>query len=1430
MDKQFTITTVLLFVIITYLTQFSAFAGHPEDVDLDTSTTPNFNYDVLSTNDNSSTSFFPEEKTQNVVDAISTEDTNNPAFPGYHQSYISLGFKAPFFSTNPKSIHIWDCGCAFANAPEGLINIDAPSTNSKGELCLRKLTGHEIFHHVQYSYINFDEWPAWGEWVIEGITKAMEDKVYSDIDLGDDSIPNCSSYYARITEFLDRTDDTIWDSSYSVALFWTYLTEQIGTTAETPQLGVDFIRRFWENAEDKDPDGIGVLRDTISEFSPGTTLEDLFQDFTMANYAKDLNLTPIPDAQRFQYIDDDAPANAYPDVSVSNISIESEQSDNVERWAVKYFESDIDNGCNIAGFRSDGDFAAYGLLVTRADGSISNIFQSRGNSFAKSIINNDVNPITKLTAVVGAFDDNANFDYVFGCGDAKIDIKTPDRDKMAFVGEPDQPERFLVKLVVTGPESLGEPTVRGLSPNDFEVFIGDVTPANRGNVISGANVQGEYWLVVLAPEKTETQLGGDMDGEFNINVILGNISGFERSAIVYVTVRRDQVIVIDKSGSMNFPSGFTKLEAAKNAAKLFVDAASDADKLGIISFSGDNDDQLNDDATIVHNLKDVAGERNNAKTGITGINPENNTSIGDGLSLAQTDLQLNGDPENHEQFLILLSDGEQNEPFFWGKDPDIKPSILDSGTTVHTIALGPETDQEIMQDIAAQTGGEYYYVDVGELGAGAARITVLPPFNPLTLSVEEFPNRLANTFKLINEKILRHERLWFTEGTIFENGVSKHNIDVDEESIKEADFAFNWTRDKEQEVTIRVTRPDGSELNDGDPGVTFFKDKNHLVIQLKELQNGNWEVEINTLKGSISFAASLSAKIINGVKFDLFFGQLNTDDNITANNGLFVRGVPMPIFGLLTDTKGAVIGAEVEVSIEAPDGKIDKLMLFDDGNHNDGESRDGVYGNIYTRTTMGSQGGILEGDESAGTRGSYTVNAVATGVSNLETKFKRLVTKSFHLFEFDEKRSKETDPDEDGMPSRWEELFGLNASRNDASNDPDRDGLLNFDEFKNGTNPKDPDTDNGGESDFSEVKRGSDPLNPNDDRIPRPINVGIIEVDSHPLPVLPEPNSNLIHFPINKAYEQLQLFRNTDPDKEFELVAKIDPKEFRGIFMDKDLQNELTYFYQIVAVGFNGEQSAPSHIFSGTPKEDPIPPFSSGFTINNDDLITDFFDVILNIDTSSKAVEMRISNNASFSDAKWEPIEPTKKWRIDADPGTNLAFVFLQLRDKFLNESEIYNSGITLELAKPSETPTPTSRPTIQPSPTQVQTTTPSTIPDKSFTFECESKFKTGIRGISRLVMKLGEEESCLLKLTNVAPGVPVDVSPVLRTGARHAVEIDPLNGKTNENGELRIKIKAVKQGRAWAAWGVPENNKKAQFNMEAYNNGLSWGMFVDVQ
>ncbi len=62
-----------------------------------------------------------------------------------------------------------------------------------------------------------------------------------------------------------------------------------------------------------------------------------------------------------------------------------------------------------------------------------------------------------------------------------------------------------------------------------------------------------------------------------------------------------------------------------------------------------------------------------------------------------------------------------------------------------------------------------------------------------------------------------------------------------------------------------------------------------------------------------------------------------------------------------------------------------------------------------------------------------------------------------------------SDADEDGMDDFWEEENGLNASVNEAADDPDNDGLVNLDEFRNSTDPKLADTDGDGLVDGPEV-------------------------------------------------------------------------------------------------------------------------------------------------------------------------------------------------------------------------------------------------------------------------------------------------------------------------------------------------------------------------
>ena len=46
------------------------------------------------------------------------------------------------------------------------------------------------------------------------------------------------------------------------------------------------------------------------------------------------------------------------------------------------------------------------------------------------------------------------------------------------------------------------------------------------------------------------------------------------------------------------------------------------------------------------------------------------------------------------------------------------------------------------------------------------------------------------------------------------------------------------------------------------------------------------------------------------------------------------------------------------------------------------------------------------------------------------------------------------DSDSDGMPDKWETMFGLSLGKDDSSGDPDGDGYTNIEEFLNATDPK----------------------------------------------------------------------------------------------------------------------------------------------------------------------------------------------------------------------------------------------------------------------------------------------------------------------------------------------------------------------------------------
>ncbi|MGR3319385.1 MAG: WD40/YVTN/BNR-like repeat-containing protein [Candidatus Anammoxibacter sp.] len=141
-------------------------------------------------------------------------------------------------------------------------------------------------------------------------------------------------------------------------------------------------------------------------------------------------------------------------------------------------------------------------------------------------------------------------------------------------------------------------------------------------------------------------------------------------------------------------------------------------------------------------------------------------------------------------------------------------------------------------------------------------------------------------------------------------------------------------------------------------------------------------------------------------------------------------------------------------------------------------------------------------------------------------------------------------------------------------------------------------------------------------------------------------------------------------------------------------------------------------------------------------------------------------------------------------------------------------------------TPTPTG--TASPMPTPSLTPTPT--PGKSFTFKCNRSFHAGFSGIEKMIMSLGEDEECVLKLTNLEPGVQIEISTNLRTGFKPSITIDPESGLTDSNGEIEFTISAIDTGVDWIAWAIPNDAGTSEFSKQSFDSGLAWGMFVRVK
>ena len=203
-------------------------------------------------------------------------------------------------------------------------------------------------------------------------------------------------------------------------------------------------------------------------------------------------------------------------------------------------------------------------------------------------------------------------------------------------------------------------------------------------------------------------------------------------ALIRVPADRAAIVLsLDVSGSMRSTDVFpTRLDAAKAAARTFVDAVPDRVRIGLVAFAGF--------ATV---LSEPTTDHARIIELINGLGMARRTAIGEGLLEAVATLpdrvkpRPDGSvplipPNPAPGIVVLLSDGRSNA----GIDPLQAAQIArDQKVRVYTVGLGQRVtpdnawtiggpmDEETLQTIASMTGGQYYHASSAQSLLGVYR-------------------------------------------------------------------------------------------------------------------------------------------------------------------------------------------------------------------------------------------------------------------------------------------------------------------------------------------------------------------------------------------------------------------------------------------------------------------------------------------------------------------------------------------------------------------------------------------------------------------------------------------------------------------------------------------------------------------------------------
>jgi len=403
-----------------------------------------------------------------------------------------------------------------------------------------------------------------------------------------------------------------------------------------------------------------------------------------------------------------------------------------------------------------------------------------------------------------------------------------------------------------------------------------------------------------------------------------------------------------------------KIEKAKKAAHIYISGCSSEDMVSLITFSSNAKELIA--PTLIGQGRELLNKS------IFSVSAGGNTNIGSGLRIALSHLSLSN---LRYKRAVLMSDGKNNTGTFTSEVKEFQ----ERGWPIYTVAFGKDADQKTLRWIAEQTGGSFFPAGIFNLGFVYRKINIVAHNGSVYRSYNDF---------------------------IFPGQTLSYNIPV-ELDMRKVGFFVHWQGSRMEMVLLtpdntRITRRNIANFG------KYIEGETYACFEIENPQRGNWQVVISGYelppKGEqVNFLSFCESDVFSNILGFQPQYSINQPVRIGVRLAELAEGRLSPLRGwrvvaeikrpsislnkFISGIKGKSLDPRIFIDLARElSGSTEKIILFDDGIHQDEQARDGIYANTYKNTSI---------------NGPYLVTVICQGTTSDGKILKRVLQESFQV-------------------------------------------------------------------------------------------------------------------------------------------------------------------------------------------------------------------------------------------------------------------------------------------------------------------------------------------------------------------------------------------------------------------------------------------------